>query len=121
MSPPRITRRLNPPPDWVPPMVATPEPKAMHDGCSVLRRLEIADDGEATDPRTGCRYDFNLRALSIVQELRIHADPIQLVSAYAALYRLTPGEAEREINAFLLELHDLGLFRGAFTGSVKPA
>jgi len=83
------------------------------DGYDPLRRLRIEEDGLATDPLTQQRIRFNIRAISIVEELRKDPSLHRIVNVYAELYRLDARTAHQEIQEFLDQLRELKLLTTA--------
>ena len=96
--PPRATQQRN-------------SPAREDRGCPQLCKLRIEENGEAHDPETGNIFEFNLRGLPVVQELRQDRDLTRCYSVYASLYRLSPDEAREEVTEFLERLERLGLYR----------
>jgi len=87
------------------------------DGYDPLRRLKIQEDGLATDPQTQQQIRFNIRAISIVEELRKDPNLHRISHVYAELYRLDADSARREIREFLDQLRELKLCTATDTGS----
>jgi len=107
----KITKRLEiPSPPLQRPGATAPFPNG-NEGCRELQRVDIEETGEVYDPVTDRRFKFNLRAVSIVQELRHNRDLDRLIRIYAPLYRLKTDEARAEILEFLQRLEALGLYR----------
>ena len=115
---PKITKRLQ-----MPPAVAsgTAVPVTnVNQGCRDLQRLEIEDNGAAYDPVTDRRFEFNLRGLSIVQELQQNQDLNRLFLIYGNLYGLSSDAARAEVDEFLARLEQLQLYRPRSSTTLRP-